>query len=782
MGVPLAEPAARALARPGRRALAAAAATAVLVVAGIAALAAVRPPEPAGPDAPAGRFSAGRAFGHVTRIAAQPHVAGSAANDAVREHVAGTLRGLGLAVEIQDTVAAEGGTLSASAGLAGLARVRNVVATLPGTAPTGRIILVAHYDSVQVGPGGNDDGAGTSAVLEVARALTAGERLRNDVVLLLTDAEEACLCGASAYAERERGRGGVVLNLEARGSSGPAVMFETSADNAALVGAYAGVPHPVGTSFAVEVYRLLPNDTDFTPFRLAGFAGLNSAYIDGAAVYHTPLDTPAAMDTASLQHHGDNALALVRDLGGRDLATLRAGGDATYFPTPWGLARYPGALTWPLAGLALAAALALGFVARRRGLTSWPRVAAGFALALVPLAGGPVAAQALWAGVLAVEPGYAELLDPYEPLFFRLAVLALTAAVLFAWYTLLRRRVGPAGLAIGAVLWLAVLALVLAAVTPGGSYLAALPALATAGAGLAAVAVRGRWAVALLAAAAAVAVTLLLPTIWLLFPALGMATGGAAALFAVLLSFAALPVLDLLLPEAGGQRGLGALAARRLAPVPASLALVLAAACTVAGVVANAPGPDRPSPTHLMYALDADTNEAVWLSAEDDPQEWTAGYVSSAPAERSARFPALGPALLRSGPAQPAALPAPEVVTEADTRAGDVRTLRLRITPRRPVRLLAVRAEGEVAPVRAVVAGRELAVDRGGFGFVLHAPPPGGVVVELSVRGAGPVTLRVMDASDGLSALPGFRPRPADVGIDGSHSSEMAGVARTVRL
>jgi hypothetical protein len=36
-----------------------------------------------------------------------------------------------------------------------------------------------------------------------------------------------------------------------------------------------------------------------------------------------------------------------------------------------------------------------------------------------------------------------------------------------------------------------------------------------------------------------------------------------------------------------------------------------------------------------------------------------------------------------------------------------------------------------------------------------------------------------MDASDGLTALPGFKPRPADVGIAGTHTSEMVAVART---
>ncbi len=34
-------------------------------------------------------------------------------------------------------------------------------------------------------------------------------------------------------------------------------------------------------------------------------------------------------------------------------------------------------------------------------------------------------------------------------------------------------------------------------------------------------------------------------------------------------------------------------------------------------------------------------------------------------------------------------------------------------------------------------------------------------------------------ASDGLGTLPGFRPRPADVGVLGSHTSGMRAVAGT---
>jgi hypothetical protein len=812
-----------------RRPLAAAASLLALAAVGVAAVLSLAPPAPRPADAPTGEFSADRAAEHLAVVGARTHVAGSAANDDVREHLTRTLRGLGLRVAEQDTVGPEAGNLSGAAGAVALARVRNVVAVLPGTAPTGRVFLVAHYDSVQVGPGGNDDGAGTSAVLEVARALTAGPRPRNDLVFVLTDAEEACLCGAAAFAADHplAADGGVVLNLEARGSTGPVIMFETSRGNADLVAAFGrAAPHPVGTSFAVEVYRRLPNDTDFTAFLDAGFAGLNSAYIDGAALYHTPLDTPANVDRASLQHHGENALGLAREFGAADLRNLSAGGDATYFPVPGGLVRYPGWLTWPLALAALGAVAALAWLARRRRLLSLPRLAAAFGLGLLPLVLAPLAAQVLWLAVTAIRPGYAELLDPYRPWAYRLAVVALASAVVLAWYASSRRRVGPAALAVGALGWLAALGLLLAATVPGGSYLAALPALAGGLAGVAALALpavdhevdhgevapgmgrfaadvhdhnsmidasgregRSRWAgvgsVVVLTIGAAVAVLVLLPAAVLLFPALGMAMGGAAAFLVVLLGFAALPLVELLLRR---RRWAGA--------VPAGVAALVALACTGVGLAVDRFDADHPAPTHLMYGLDADTGGARWFSYEREPQPWTAGYVDAPDPQADDLFPVLRPAAdgTLSGPAQAAPLPAPALDVLSDTAAGDVRTLRVRLRPQRTVRLAGLYVDAATARVdEATVGGRRVPVEEpadGPYAFRLlfHAPPADGIEVALSLRpppeggNAGRVRLRVLDGSDGLTDLPGFRPRPPDVGIDGSHSSELVLVTRTYTL
>jgi Zn-dependent M28 family amino/carboxypeptidase len=92
---------------------------------------------------------------------------------------------------------------------------------------------------VAAGPGAADDAAGVAAVLETVRALTQGSPLRNDVVVLLTDGEEDGLFGARAFARDDplRGRPAVVLNLEARGVSGPSMLIRTSPGIQRLVGA-----------------------------------------------------------------------------------------------------------------------------------------------------------------------------------------------------------------------------------------------------------------------------------------------------------------------------------------------------------------------------------------------------------------------------------------------------------------------------------------------------------------------------------------------------------------
>ena len=147
---------------------------------------------------------------------------GSPANAAVRDYLVGELRGLGLTPQVQRATAA----YYPIPGLLQAGTAENVLARLPGTNPAGKaFLLAAHYDSVPTGPGATDNGSGVASALETLRALRAGPPLRNDVIVLFTDGEERGLIGARAFVDQHPWASdvGVVLNLDTRGNTGPAL-------------------------------------------------------------------------------------------------------------------------------------------------------------------------------------------------------------------------------------------------------------------------------------------------------------------------------------------------------------------------------------------------------------------------------------------------------------------------------------------------------------------------------------------------------------------------------
>ena len=112
----------------------------------------------------------------------------------------------------------------------------NILARLPNTPDAGRpLVLSTHYDSGCRWTGAADAGSCVAALLETARALQHGGLSRRAVYLLITDGEEAGLKGADAFVQehalaRERP---FVLNFDARGTSGPSLMYETHWGNLA---------------------------------------------------------------------------------------------------------------------------------------------------------------------------------------------------------------------------------------------------------------------------------------------------------------------------------------------------------------------------------------------------------------------------------------------------------------------------------------------------------------------------------------------------------------------
>jgi hypothetical protein len=297
------------------------AAVAFGAIAGGAAILRLEPPAPAGLDAPAAEFSASRAAEHLDLLLREgPRPVGSPANARARDGLIAKLREMGLKPEVQSAFACAEGAC---------AKAANVVVRLPGVDSMGTVLLSAHYDSVPAGPGAADDAAGVAALLEVLRALSADPAARNDVVVLFDDAEEAGLVGATAFVQGHPWAKDVraVINLEARGTRGPSLLFETAGSAALLPLVSESLPHPVTSSLFDAIYRSLQSDTSFSPWQGRGLvAGANFAFIRGAAAYHTPRDDRAALDLSSVQHQGSQALALARALRSAELGALPSDG------------------------------------------------------------------------------------------------------------------------------------------------------------------------------------------------------------------------------------------------------------------------------------------------------------------------------------------------------------------------------------------------------------------------------------------------------------------------
>jgi hypothetical protein len=428
--------------------------------------------------APSSPFNPAGARAHVERLAdgIGPRPLGSQANAVARAYVAGELRRLGFTVRIQE---AEG--RNARFGVTG--RVRNVIAFRDGRRPDA-VGLIAHYDSVAPAPGAADDGIGVGVVLEAARVLAARPRTWS-LAVVLTDGEEDGLLGATAavldpeVARRLR----TYVNVEAMGPGRPGVLFESGPGNPWLLRAWArSAPVPEGASYFEEIYRNLPNDTDFTEFRRAGVPGLNMAAVGNIYVYHLPRDTADRIDPGVLADLGRNVVAWVEALDDVDI-TARETGSTVFFAVGPHAVSVP-ADTWRFVDLALLAAAALGWLRllivtwRRRGLA---RVAIACVWAVIGVIVIVLAAIAMVWLLRAAR----EVYHPWYAHPSRTVLLIVLAGVTAAWLLVragaklparLRAAQDPALVWIPALAAWTALAAVMASAAPLAAYLWTLPA------------------------------------------------------------------------------------------------------------------------------------------------------------------------------------------------------------------------------------------------------------------------------------------------------------------
>jgi Zn-dependent M28 family amino/carboxypeptidase len=176
----------------------------------------------------------------------------------------------------------------------------NVIAELPGKNTDNVVMAGAHLDSVTAGPGINDNGSGSAALLETA-LMMAKVKPENTVRFAWWGAEELGLIGSTAYVEglsaAERDRIALYLNYDMVGS--PNYIFMVYDADQSTFPAPAGVPIPAGSTAIEDLYEsyytligepyddtLFSGRSDYQAFIEAGIP--SGGLFTGAEVVKTP--------------------------------------------------------------------------------------------------------------------------------------------------------------------------------------------------------------------------------------------------------------------------------------------------------------------------------------------------------------------------------------------------------------------------------------------------------------------------------------------------------------
>ncbi len=651
------------------------------------------PPQVKPVDAPVEEFSAERAFLHLQTVARAPHSGGTPEHTLVRNYITGYCESMGLQVEIQDTLAVDPGrnyTVTSN--------VKNIVATYPGTTNSTSILVVSHYDSQPNSLGASDDGAGVVAMLETIRALSERPQLENKVIFLFTDQEEAGLLGAEAFANLHPAMDDikVVLNYESRGNSGVAHCFEVSDENGWIVKQFAQAgAHPIANSMAYEIYKLMPNDTDFTIFREHNLTGLNQANVDGYVNYHSMTDTPDNVDRGLIQHHGDNMLSMITHLGAADLTNTKSQ-DVNFFnPIGSWMVYYPAYLNIPFMIIALLLYIWNLGLAIKNKRSTLKKVILGAIAYLAFILFVTIIVTLLAKTLVLINPHFENFYSKnfYNINWYILSIVGLWLVVGGLLYSKLWVKIGGESLTLGAAALLILMMLGLYLSLPTATFV------------------------------------LYYPLIWfLIFHGVGLLKkehsvwlSGLAPLAAlglwIPLSTTLFIVFSLELPQAG----LIMLALLWGTLIPAfcqienqskSLVLVTGLFLLIVGLgwgqVKARYTPDQPLQTYLTYVLDQDQGEASWISTNSRKDTWSENYVNH-PEKEPFKELYEGWQVWRgdSKPIEPALS---EFLIHTDTVIGSERHLKIQIRPQRDVIGMEFRFTNETNLTKLQIDGREIPV------------------------------------------------------------------------
>ena len=700
-------------------------------------------------------FNVSNAFTHLQNIAREPHALGTTANDSVREYIVSACRSLGLEVtplpfvvsipEFKGVVAAQG---------------INIAATLHGSGHGKKILVMGHYDSEPNSLGAGDDGSACAAMLECARALRAGPPLPADVLFLFTNGEENGLLGATAFAKDTARLQdiGLILNFDGRGDMGQCLMFRTSGDTRWIIGEYARsqVHHGSGSLFS-ELFKLLPNNTDFSSFAKTRIPGLDFAFAEGFTAYHNRTDNVDNISKDMMQEQGDNMLGSIRHFARIDLDNPHsdpddppsaADGSATWF-NPLGdiLIHYPPSANLVLLLLTNALvlfALVSGVYKKQIRLSHAALGLLIYPLTLVLLyflaAWSLNAIRAAWPLYLGYYP------NAYNSYYFYLALAAEAVAVFTLVYTWPLRRRSMPSLFIAILILQTILLDFLYPYIPAGIYFLCFPLL-----GSAAVFPFLKKSPFILLIGVLPAILFLAPLIYSLAELFDIQPPAAilAPLTALLLGLL-IPLFSLTIRET-----------RWLITGTALIVLLVAAAL---GVLHDSYNPQKPYKTDLRYVVRPGDHQAWWASRSNRPDRWNKVFFTQASLKPTTyRYPlaAAQPANELVSPAPYLDLPAPSLVLTKDTTTDGRRHLYLHCQPAPGTTAIHASFSTDHPADSLYIAGTTWIGPLGWFDY--EAPPDSGFNLIITCPRDAPFAIDLTGRTMGLPAAAGFHGYPADV-------------------
>lgn len=625
---------------------------------------------------PATEFSVDRALEPLSKISKQPHYLGSQGHQEVQKILIAEMGKLGLEPHLQTD-------FSLNPHAKTLTKPTNIVGRIKGSENGKALLLLSHYDSALVPSlGTSDAGSGIVTILESLRAyLASGKRPKNDIIVLFTDAEELGLDGAKLFVNKHpwAEHVGLVLNFEARGTSGPSNMIlETNGGNSKLVKEFiaANPNFPVASSLMYSVYKMLPNDTDSTIFREDGdIDSFFFAFIDSHFNYHTANDNMYHLDWNSLMHQGSYLLPLIHYFADANLSQLKSDTDHVYVNMPFvKIISYPFSWILPMLILASLIFIFLIFYGIKRKKLSRKAIGFGFVPFFLSLIICGILGFFGWKFILILYPQYTEIQQgfTYNGHWYIAFFVFLSLAITFLIYKKFSQRFNEPSFYVAPLLFWLIINLIVFIVLKGAAYFI-IPVFF----GLLSFFVMLRQERPNLLAMAFLALPALLlfaPLIQFFPVGLGLKMLVISCVFTVLL-------FVLLWPVFGYFKWKGTLSV-----------LCFLFAVIFFGIAHSKSdySIERRKPNSLVYYKDADKNKTYWLTYDKNIDEWTQQYLSKTPDSaanvvKHVAYNKYGANYSFAAPAPEKDIPPFEVILEKDTLVKQFREVKFVIVPKRNV-------------------------------------------------------------------------------------------------